>query len=418
MLTDDHVIYLRKAARENMSFDFEAFATEAGVKIATALKAMNGNTFKHLNASHPVFIRVVKKEKEQARARELYKSGQSLKQVVKILHVSKASVSLWCKDLIAEKKAQKSGIQAKKDAEDALKVKDLYKKGIPHLEIVQTLKRGNRFVYEHSKDVIREAGMPSRRINDARVEEDKSKVREMYRAHHTISEITGSVHRSWRTVTIWCADLIAEHNALPLEHQVSISRKRRTQKLLDKEVVALRRESKEKKFGDIKAYAAQYKCSTHTIALALRGVTFAHLNILEPPFPGPFSQLRANAKKRGPDEALAREAVVLRRADPIKWTYTALAKWMEEKTGKKYGAGGISTVLLNRDPSLKALEVPVVKPKVSHKPKVILTEAQKAAKALKAKQARAELREFMRLADLYEATPEEERVELLKNKAK
>lgn len=117
-LTDDQVILMRKKGREDNKLDTDYYVNLFEADESTISKAVRGYSFKHLNKEHPPFIKVVKKEEMQKKAREMCEQDIPYRDIAEQLDVSKSSVSLWCKDLTEKKRELspeklKSSVRAK-----------------------------------------------------------------------------------------------------------------------------------------------------------------------------------------------------------------------------------------------------------------------------------------------------------------
>lgn len=353
LILDEQVKIMRTEARQKGYSDFDHYANRFGKSVSYVTKAMRGETFRHLNTIVPPFIMNVKKVEEREKARQMYKEGKSYSIIAGELGVSKASLSLWLRDMAPTPRPS-----------------------------------------------------PKRKIDEALPE----KARELYRNGNTLREICQILGVHDRRVSQWCESLKEEMRAKrAAKPRPPIKpRKTRNQILSDDDVIAIRKEVKTSGKKDWKVYADRHNCSITIVSMAARGISFKHINHIEAPIIADQIQTArtktSTVIKPRPDETLVAEALKMRRSDPNEWTYGKLAAWMGEKTGRKYQAGHIAILLVNRDPSIKLLRpaTPPRVPRAKSGPKPMTPEQIK-ARAKAALERREALKKMIAAEDAREA---------------
>ena len=106
------VVEVRRRVKEDPSFDLTAYAKEKGMARTTLRRALSGRSYQHLNNVEPGGTRASKKSEKQEEARALCRANISLRLIAKQLSVAKSSASLWCKDILEERR--------QREAEEAL----------------------------------------------------------------------------------------------------------------------------------------------------------------------------------------------------------------------------------------------------------------------------------------------------------
>jgi transposase len=341
---------MRKESRELGKADLSRYAVEEGLSEDAISNALRGRTFKHVNAVEAPFIVVVKKNKERDAARDLYQQGLTYNAIAERLSVSKSSVSLWCSDLVVKKRASRKVIP---DSELVAKARELYATGLSTLKVSTQLNVSNRKVAQ------------------------------------------------------WCEDLVQARVADRSIHPIIPKKKivAKNASLTDEFVVNMRRTVRRTGVRNWPQYAKEAKASITVISMAARGESYKHLNDIEAPITEAdikvVSKPRKNVLDPAKYKALVEKMAELRREDPLKWTYSELAKYMSVETKRKYRGSHIAITLRNFDPTLKELEAikPAPVPRVKKAPA-----APKARKVLSVEELkrRADLKRFMAEADAFE----------------
>lgn len=217
--------------------------------------------------------------------------------------------------------------------------------------------------------------------------EERVKARALVQEGYSYNQIVKELKVAKSSVSLWCRDLRAlkvpstpptppkrDLTKTPKDAVIVVKpKKMRTrngaQILTDEMVLELRKAIREDGHMRLNLYAAKYGVQYFTISAAARGKTFKHLDTLEPPITIRLPFVRKEGVRRQiVTEDLAKEIIALRRADPKTWSYTTLAKWVSEKTGKHYRGNNVSRIILHRHPELKALEIHDIKPTPAPKP--------------------------------------------------
>lgn len=219
--------------------------------------------------------------------------------------------------------------------------------------------------------------------------DEQETARQLYKDGKNYNEIARLLNVAKSSISYWCRDLAeakraakggvrvrvpkGQENPVPIKPRSQypsfrppvpkekVKKVRRSKRFLTNEdVIAMRKEVKEQGYKDVTSFVSRYGVSASTISLAISGKHFSDLNEIEAPVVGRLPRRHRWGEHRDrrcqERDVLIQEAIRLRREDPIKWTYAALAKWMSEKTGKTYHSPHISRPMLNRDPSLRELE--------------------------------------------------------------
>jgi hypothetical protein len=210
-----------------------------------------------------------------------------------------------------------------------------------------------------------------------------NKLREQYLAGRSYNQLCKDTGLCKATISRYCRDLVKHPEPRPEPVIAKVSHpktvvvrkapdlRNKNHILTAKDVIEIRKQVRETGRKNLSGFATQFKVAVATISHAISGVTFKDVNAIEPPIgymPLPKKTKRSTSVA---PEHLVKEALELRRSDPLTWTYGNLARWLNERTGRKYGAGPVAQLLLRRDPSLKALEEirPPVAPKPAPKPR-------------------------------------------------
>jgi transposase len=316
-LDDRLVTDMRKAARANPEHGAMFQAKTTGLSIHTIRKALSGVTFKHLNDNEPPVIRVLEKLTDE--------------QVLIVRRIAAEGPVDY------EHHAKAFGVA---------------------INTLENAVRGR--TYRHLNDQV----APT--VTSSKSDADRFLVRKLYQEKLSLSEIAKQAGVAKSTVVLWCSDLTGERASphkkkrgrpkaavLPKEPG---RKSNGSQVLTDEQVLKLRRDVRREKVRALHKRSIEYNASATSIAQALRGVSFKHLNAIEPPV---LERLRPDmpfSARLIPDESLMAEMISMRRGDPQTWSYAALAKWISEKTELLYKASHVSRVLIKRDPSLKDLE--------------------------------------------------------------
>jgi hypothetical protein len=351
-LTDDMVKDLRTKAANDPLFNLRVWAREShfdlrNYSFRSLEKALKGQSFKHLDATHSPVDTVSEYDLLREKARELYRQGYSYDKIKAQLRVSKSSLSLWCRDL-----NDTPPTTPKRHLSDEFikKMRELYQGGMSVIDLSRQLKISDKKISEHCGDLIL-----ARKENRTATKKPRKK---------TVRVANGC------------------------------------QVLKDDDVIAMRREIRASGKKAWKIYAEKYKISIATISVAVRGKTFTHLNAIEPPIEDHEvikTQRPALVDRTPASPELAQQALAKRRSDPLEWTYGKIAQWLSEVTGKKYRAGHVKILLVNKDPTivqLEAIKAPKppkpfkVKPYKRRAPRVTphLTQAEQARRAALARE--------------------------------
>lgn len=222
--------------------------------------------------------------------------------------------------------------------------------------------------------------------------DDQEKARQLYMDGKNYNEIVQLLGVAKSSVSYWCRDLAESRRAekggvrvrVPRGQENPVPPKPRSQypsslardtekrvkkvkkvrkpgkSLTDEEVIAIRKAVKAQGYGDLKSFAQRYGVSLSSISHAISGKNFSHLNEIEAPVVEKLARKhrwgKFRDKRTQENESMIQEAIRLRREDPVKWTYAALAKWASERTGRTYHSPHISRPMLTRDPTLRELE--------------------------------------------------------------
>jgi len=236
-------------------------------------------------------------------------------------------------------------------------------------------------------------------------------MRELYQSGMTVIEVSRILKISDVRVGEYCKDLIAERkkNRIKKPRKTTVRTINGLQVLTDDNVIAMRKEIRESGKKNWTLYAARYKTSITTVSVAARGLTFKHLNGIELPIDDEEVEKVKRIPKvdRTPlSEELVQEILSLRRADPSKWTYGALASLLIEKTHRNYRATHVSKIIIRRDPSLKSLEeikpVRIPREKTVH-PRRIRVRRTLSAEEIRRCREEAEIQRIIEEEDRYEA---------------
>ena len=122
LISDEVVIQARRLFRENPELHYRKVAQQLSVPILQLENAVRGKTFRHLNDNEPPVIRSVKKEEQKLKAIELYKQGFSYNAIKVELDVSKASLSLWLRDIPKPEKPKVEKIKEPPVIQEAVKI--------------------------------------------------------------------------------------------------------------------------------------------------------------------------------------------------------------------------------------------------------------------------------------------------------
>ena len=234
MLNDEHVIFLRRTAREQGELNYQSYALKFGVSDKTIGKAVRGIFYKHLNAIEAPVQKPSGKAKLKAEARRLYAEGNlSYNDVIKKLGVSSSTMSLWCRD-----------------------IKDRLAKPFLLREEYKEKKKTARALYQEGKTC------------------------------QTIADILG-VGR--QTVCAYCNDLIQirkqkEGYRPETTHKSRQTKDQRSPHLLtDSKVIALRQKVRQEGVMNAVHLAGELNVKPQSIRYAVQGKSFKHLNDVAPP---------------------------------------------------------------------------------------------------------------------------------------
>lgn len=350
-LTDADVIELRRIANTGTRLDLEKIAQERDVTVESIERAVRGRSFGHLNAIAPPHVRSVAKPHAQENAKVMYLAGLSYKQISKILHISKSSISLWLRDVPKRKETRRptgkgtSGPVLTDD--DVLLIrKSIRAEGVFNLAIW-----AERF--KVSKPAISYA---ARGITFKHLDEMEAPI------SGTLPRRSGRIPKPKPEKKVRDPKVVKPKGP-PKRHKNHV--------LTVDMVVEMRRTVRATGYIDVKTHAQRYGVSEATALYAIRGKTFSRANEFEPPIteklkPRPY-QTKGTSRER-PDEAIMSEAIALRRSDPDNWSWKALSEWIVQKGGKAYASHQVSRMLNNRDPSIKDVQ-PTKPPKVTREPK-------------------------------------------------
>lgn len=227
----------------------------------------------------------------------------------------------------------------------------------------------------------------------------RNDAREMYQSGMTVQAICRALRVSTATMQIWCGDLIAERRLQRSKNSKNPKPENFAgyTELTDDVVITIRQLVKASGRKNWKLYAGQYNTSIQHISDAVRGKTFAHLNEIEPPIAPKevkrWAGLRGGKRLPPMSQVLLETLATLRRENPDQWTFTRLAGFAKEKTGKDHRPSTTARTLHRFDPSLKSL---VTK-------KASLRSEKRSAEAVKRRLLiRQEIRQMMREEDAYE----------------
>ena len=99
-LYDSAVIQMRREVRLGQGKTDREYSEQYGVGMNAIANARRGRSFQHLNDNHPPVKQDPSKPELKAQARALYLQGVPYRKIITQLNVSKASVSLWCRDIV------------------------------------------------------------------------------------------------------------------------------------------------------------------------------------------------------------------------------------------------------------------------------------------------------------------------------
>lgn len=116
-LTDDVVLHLRRVVKSGNAESYLTYARRHGVTKSTIGKSIRGDTFGHLNGVEPPFRKVTPREKRAKIVRRLYRNGMAQDKIATKLKMSKTTVELLCKDIVAQRQRE---IEQKKENARAL----------------------------------------------------------------------------------------------------------------------------------------------------------------------------------------------------------------------------------------------------------------------------------------------------------
>jgi uncharacterized protein YerC/DNA-binding CsgD family transcriptional regulator len=382
------------------------------------------------------------KYKEQARAR--YKELGSYAAVSRELGIPEGTIGNWCEDLVSVDTQQRRDIakqarhlaatdttftpkQFAKDHGLAARTVRAYIRGVERISVAKPTKDESANPQEederrkHVRSLYRDEKMTYNQIHDKtgfskstislwcrdlrpkthhqkRTKVVDDAVRDQARALYlqpellTINDIAAKLKVGPKKVSTYCKDLV-------VKRQLSLKGKRKSglpkkehanQRLTDKQVIKMRKVVHRVGKKMYSRWAEKFGVSVSTLSMAARGITFKHVNhIVAPVHRDEAIAVRASPdqyKNQRTDETLVAKAIVMFSEDPVKWDFDALAKWMEEQTGRQYRANHITLLFSKRDPSLiklaEAAKLPpepkIIVKKVKPKPKPLTEEQRKA----------------------------------------
>jgi transposase len=208
------------------------------------------------------------------------------------------------------------------------------------------------------------------RHSSDKLKELREIAREQYASGVIVKQVSRNLQVSNSTVKTWCEDLIQAR----LLERASRSKIPKAEgftgfvPLKDSDVITIRKEVRASGIKDWKRYSHRYSSNDTKIADAAKGITFKHLDSIEPPILD--SEVKRKTRpvlKRGRPENITevlKELVELIRSDPPLWPFEKLAEIARERTGKKYLAPVIARMVYQFDPSVNGIAIskPRVKP--------------------------------------------------------
>lgn len=345
------------------------------------------------------------------KARHLYKELRDFQKVADLTGVARSTVVRWCDDLKKDfptlsdqyqKEKIEQVIRLRNEARDDPDFNlDRYaqREGIEASVLSKAL-RGVTFKY------LNATTPPVKQIMNK--PEKKEEARLLYQGGMGSNQIARKLAVSKSSVSFWCADLIhAKTEKLRSEGIIrkaskpNPNRKKgkgKYKSLTIQDAVDIRRAIRAEGYMRLRERAEHYGVNITCISYAARGMTHAAANKIEPPIEErlPLPPRPSNPKKRqGLDENLIQEAIALLKSDPNHWTFSALAAWMSDKTGRDYRPTHMARAIRNRDPNLVQLI------EAKHVPKV-RTDEDRRRDRIKAAAKRMELKKLIAEEEAYE----------------
>jgi len=148
---------------------------------------------------------------------------------------------------------------------------------------------------------------------------------------------------------------IRDHRQERLDRQAKVEKKPfNNTKLKDEDVLELRQMIRQEQFWNLAKHSERLGVCGESVRQAARGQTFSHLNDQVAPITEKYpAKPRVQRKKRQwTNEVLVAEVIALRREDMTKWTYQALAQYMNDRSTRRYSAGRVASLIRFRDPDL------------------------------------------------------------------
>lgn len=132
-----------------------------------------------------------------------------------------------------------------------------------------------------------------------------------------------------------------------------------------KKAIKIRQSVREGTYGSLKALGEKYGVKGNTIIAVIRGRTFREVNDIEPPITKELVNPRRVRQVTSPDDEYLDKLIAMRRTNPKKWTFKALAEFMKEDSEFRMSKFRLSELMVQRDPTLSKRrpksEVPYVR---------------------------------------------------------
>jgi len=118
-------------------------------------------------------------------------------------------------------------------------------------------------------------------------------------------------------------------------------------------------------YGSLDQLGKEFGVHGQTVMAVIRGRSFKHINRIEPPID--FALVNPNRVKResSPTDKYLDKLIKMRKSNPKKWTFKALAEFMQKDSSFKLSKFNLSEVMVKRDSSLSKK-----RPKSPPKPKM------------------------------------------------